>query len=178
MKPRHIALSVLACAAVLTAGCERFDMGPFFDDKNYITVSQATYGAADALATQAKNTISQSTVLVSSPVSMIGNPEATTLGKQIQNNVAARFVQLGYTVVETPPSGSYSTISGDYTTVRNDVLINLRITDMKRGQILAAHDYRMPLTNEVRDFIKADQPEDEEGGLKPLGNIFGESFAR
>jgi len=165
-----LALSVQGCMS-------RFDMGPL-SSQPQVSLSQSSYGAADMLATQAQNIISQNTTIVAEPLAHLKQPGVETLlGKQLGNNMAARFVQLGYTVLETPPAGqtNYSKLGGNYTQLGDDILANLRIVDNTSGRIQAAHEYKLPFTKEVRRLLDADKPEEEKKG--GLGNIFGSGWA-
>ena len=172
-------LSLILLSSVAITACDRFDMTPLFiSSEDKLSLSHSVYGATDAMATQAKHTVTLNTVLVIGSVSEIGRPGLdTALGQQIKNTMSNRLVQLGYQVLDAAPEdGDYSQVTGDYTIISNDVLINLRITDMKKGRILAAADTRMKINNEVRDLIKIDELNDPEY-RKPFGNFFTQGWA-
>lgn len=185
MRTRAAVYAALLASAFLAGGCERFDMAPIFASDPKITVTQSTYGAVDALVTQAKNNLNPAKPLMAGQITPIGqapvqDAKPAQLGQHIRNNVTSRFVQLGYVVSDTIPAGSggFARISGDYTVIGSNVLVNLRVTDGASGQILGAHDFRLPVTREVREFIKADTTPEADQGVKPLGDIFTEGYVQ
>ncbi len=44
-------------------------------------------------------------------------------------------------------------ITGTYVVARNEVLVNLRLMEASSSRVLAAHDYRMPMTRDVRSLV-------------------------
>lgn len=54
-------------------------------------------------------------------------------------------------------------ITGTYVEARNEVLVNLRLLDAATSRIIAAHDYRLPKTRDVRSLIDGDSSNFEPG---------------
>ena len=52
--------------------------------------------------------------------------------------------------VQTPSSAATAAIGGTYALTGSTVLVNLRLTDTRNGRILAAYDYTLPMTGDVR----------------------------
>ena len=148
-------------------------------DKNQ-SLTQSSYTAADMLIQQSRSLISQETPFEIGVLTDLDNPnERTNFGRVVTDQIASRFVQLGYTVQDvsgatmTPPSDgespSYiqatpatgrdgigrSVITGGYAVARDAVLVNLRIIDPESGKVVAAYDYSVPMTRDVRELVKS-----------------------
>lgn len=108
--------------------------------------------------------------------------EVTPFGQQLANHIGSRFVQLGYNVQSLPlppgmispasipvqlehpgapqprymgmkPSGGGEALAtGTYTRGKNDILISLRVIQSPDQRVIAAYDYTLPLTRELRDL--------------------------
>lgn len=144
-------------------------------------VAESSYGAADMLVQQSRSFITQQTPLEIGVLTDLDNPnERTNFGQIVAEQIASRFVQLGYTV--SAPSGSgappgmdamgtgqpagmmgmpgRAVITGRYAVARDEVLVNLRIVEADNGKVLAAYDYNVPKTRDVRELVKSQADKD------------------
>lgn len=153
-------------------------------------LTDSSYAAADMLIRQSRNTLSTETPVEAGILTEVNAPGTyTAFGKLITSQIGARFVQLGYnvstlsyqgmagaenTVMQTAPQGqTYSAmpakppakiiISGAYALGRKDVFINLHLIEVDTGRILAAYDYSLPLSSDIKELSKT-APE-KEGGI-------------
>jgi len=110
--------------------------------------------------------------------------EATAFGRVVTGQIGARFVQLGYNVSSGLPGGGMAgamdgdaaygatydaasmdsgmgapvagpvLIAGQYALAKKTVMINLRLTEIQTGRVLAAYDYSMPLNSDIKQLSK------------------------
>ena len=150
------------------------------------TMAELTYRAADMLSQQTQVVLTRDAPLLIGHINDISRPNLSPpLGKAIGGQLAARFVQLGYTVAATsfdevnagapafagssvpvydaaayvpsPPAHAppAATLSGHYAVADDVVLVNLRLLDVNANKVLAAYDYTIPLTGDVRQLSRA-----------------------
>lgn len=177
-------VALTACTAGILAN------GAFSGDRPHLNLTEASYRAADMLAQQSQAFVTRDTTLTLGPIADIRNPSMVTpLGRTLGNQVAARFVQLGYHVsgasydemnggvppgmtpgVLNPPSGgaygggyggtgqqaAQATLTGQYAVADSDVLVNLRLIDVAQGRVLAAYDYSLPLSRDIKELARLD----------------------
>lgn len=128
--------------------------------------------------------------------------EITPLGQQLANHIGARFVQLGYNVQSLPlppamgampsmplpldasgapqprqmgmkPSGGGEALAtGTYTRGKKDILVSLRVIQSPDQRIIAAYDYTLPLTRELRDMALS-AAERKKRDENPVGDFLG-----
>lgn len=128
--------------------------------------------------------------------------EVTPFGQQLANNVGARFVQLGYNVQSLPlppgmvslssaplpldqsgapqprqmgmkPSGGgEALVTGTYMRGKNDILVSLRVIQSPDQRVIAAYDYTLPLTRELRDLTLT-AAERKKRDENPVGDFLG-----
>lgn len=84
--------------------------------------------------------------------------EVSPFGKVILQQVAGRWVQLGFDVVGGfgRPRRGEAVLTGQYARTGGHVLVNLRLVEAGSGRILAAYDYTIPATGEVTDLLRND----------------------
>lgn len=177
---RLFAMAGLVLALLLTVGCSAIMESGMMRKKEQ-GLSQSSYGAADMLIQQSRSLITPETPLEVGALVDMDNPgEITSFGRIVAEQIASRFVQLGYNVtteaqpgelpqalpqtsmpapVFTMPRGdtyqsSRSVITGRYAVARDGVLVNLRIIEVDTGKVLAAFDYNVPKTRDVRELVK------------------------
>lgn len=166
-------LLLSGCTALMATGQGRSIEG---------LLTESSYGAADMLIQQSRTLISTDTPLAIGVLTDLDSPnEQTNFGRMVAEQIASRFVQLGYNVTaapgtgEPPPSvsgaqggygqGGYasrqgtdkagpSVITGTYAVARNAILVNLRIVESASGKVVAAFDYPVTLTRDVRELAK------------------------
>jgi hypothetical protein len=146
------------------------------------TMAELTYRAADMLSQQTQAVVTRDSPLQIGHINDITRPNLSPpLGKAIAGQLAARFVQLGYSVSATsfdemnggmpvpvaiPPAygGAYvspplnapatAILSGHYAVADDAVLVNLRLLDIAANKVLAAYDYSIPLTRDVKELSR------------------------
>jgi hypothetical protein len=160
-------------AALLCGGCNPYSLGvaasPLFVKTQHVNLLNASYAAADVLATQTKQKFDKNRTLSILPFTeivdenrkpvVLRNPK---LGAVMMDQLQARFVQLGYRIVDgtgTAPSGI---LTGVYEVIGNDLAVRLRLKDAKTGELYGMYDYWMPVTSDIRRYM------DERGGGIPL----------
>jgi hypothetical protein len=175
----RIAIALLA-AVMLPACTAAALMGGSDADKYKPTLAEASYRAADMLSQQTQAVLGRETPLQIGAISDIASPAAAApFGRTVASQLAARFVQLGYNVSASsydemsggapaalpmaPPSGaaygayggpapSSATLTGQYAVAKDDVLVNLRLLDTASNKVLAAYDYSMTMTGDIREL--------------------------
>lgn len=167
------AISLSACAKV--SG----DLAHFQDLFNPpVNLTEYNYSAADAIVGQAKGSVSLNTPLavgVLQPVNLKPSEKIPPFGKVSADQIGARLVQLGYNVKDAGlgveravhmserdhldmarDNGADAAITGNYTISTYDVLVNLRLTRVADGRVLAATDYRLPLGSDTYQLVGRD----------------------
>lgn len=162
----------------LAGGCTASVLGGSAEPQQ--SLAQINYAAADMLIQQSKSLVTADTPLQAGSLTDLDHPgETTAFGSMVAQQVGARFVQLGYNVSENggaapggamyDPAPAYGNatagtrnmaasgpveISGQYAQGKKTVIVNLRLTEQQTGRVLAAYDYNVPLTSDVRQLAK------------------------
>lgn len=143
-----------------------------------VNTTEYNYGAADALIGQAKGLVSLNdpiSIGTLHPVNLKPTERIPPFGKVVADQIGTRLVQLGYNVNDLGigvadanemterdwisqgmASNSAAIITGNYTISEYDVMVNLRMLNVKTGRILAATDYRVPLGSDTYKMINRD----------------------
>jgi hypothetical protein len=126
-----------------------------------VNLTDMNYGAADMMASQSVYLINKRTSIAIKeldntnkivPEGMEHVPPAT-FGKVVAEQVGARFVQLGYNVVDGNSRSAQAKISGFYSVVGEKVQVSLRL-QKSDGRILSAYNYSIPRWDpEVKDML-------------------------
>lgn len=147
--------------------------------KRETVLTQSSYAAADMLIQQSRSFITPATPLEIGALTDLDNPnELTNFGNMVAQQIASRFVQLGYNVSatadltgapsamgEAPPSYAMPgttaapgrlVITGRYAVARDAVLVNLRLIEAATGKVAAAYDYTVPKTMNIRELTKTE----------------------
>ncbi|MGF1529149.1 MAG: FlgO family outer membrane protein [Candidatus Competibacterales bacterium] len=145
-------------------------------DSNLISQS---YEAAEALLGQAEYLRdTQQPLLMATFVDINALETSSSLGRMIAEQVASRFVQLGFAVKEmklresifivqnggefalsrsildiSQSHDAAAVIAGTYAIGRNSVFINARLVRAIDGRVLAAYDYTLPLGPDTRALV-------------------------
>ena len=168
------ALHALAlCTALLGGGCTAAavvagaaSQGLFLEqDSNFTQQSNA---AADYLVGQARTYLERRDLIIAEPFNDVDQPGMSSeLSKTLPEQIGIRFSYLGYqmdlssvaTSADTnylkPPASVGSpdfVLSGTYKRRRNEMDVNVRLTDIRTKQVIAAFDYIMPWTREVSEL--------------------------
>lgn len=191
---RSIVFSLFLVLALATA-CTRY--GGLQTGSN-TAIQSASYKAANELSKQSgapQGTLAIATISDSSLIET-----SSPLGRMISDQLGARFVQLGYNVSEVrlrndinvqqsydgvwdgeyvlsrdrtqlaAKTNARSVVSGTYVVGSDSVLVNLRMIDVTSARVLAAYDYSLPMTDDVRRLVRS------EGGSSAAG-VFNSGWA-
>lgn len=177
MKKSHmiritLILPLLFAGMVSLGACSGTALQNDFFTGQEVNLTESSYGAADMLAQQSRSFVTPETPLQIGRLSDMRAPQdMTAFGRIVASHVGSRFVQLGYNVVNVmpvpvtvpgqevsnamqqtaPPGGAM--ITGQYAIARRDVMINLQVIDGQSGRLLAAYDYSVPMTADVKALL-------------------------
>lgn len=172
---RLIAILIVV-AGLAVAGCARAPKREPIRDSNLVSQS---YQAADALLSYTPWLRNQNApLLVASFVNVNSMEHSSALGRIIGEQIAARFAQQGYTVIElklrenifvkqnagefvlsrdvkaiSQKHNAAAVIAGTYAIGRHNVFVNARLIRAVDGMILAAYDYRLPLGPDTKALV-------------------------
>jgi hypothetical protein len=161
MKRQLLVLLIVTIIMPLSACSALIDPGPSRSKHNALAVSN--YAAADMLIQQSRSFITTETPLMIRPIKDLDYPdEYTNFGRLVSEQIASRFVQLGYNVTtqtstdqdpgNTPNVNTY--ISGHYAVARDALIVHLQVLASETGKVLAAYDYSVAKTRDVRELAK------------------------
>jgi hypothetical protein len=168
---------LLLISALMIGGCNpTFLAGvatPIVWQKKHVNFTNANFAAADTLVYNSANRLKKNRPLVvhdlheimpvKDPTSIYPQTELyknPRLGKIITEQLRTRMIQLGYNVMDgyAGGTGQAAELNGVYE-VTGDALsagklnISLRLTDKKTGRLLGIHDYSLPVTSEIKDYM-------------------------
>lgn len=157
--------------------------GSLFRTRENPSMAELSYRAADMLSQQTQGSVTRDTPLrIGRIVDIASSNASTPFGRTVGSQIAARFVQLGYTIsaasydemnggmtaaapeIMTPPGVSYDNayapapvtanviLTGQYAQAEDEVLVNLRLLDTAANKVMAAYDFSMPLTRDIREL--------------------------
>jgi hypothetical protein len=177
------ALMLFSCFII--SGCAASMVANEVFDGHHTNLKQNSYAAADMLAQQSRETIRRdSPIKIGTLLDVHNNKKAdTSFGKLIPSQVGARFVQLGYNIMTASPMSMnytqaqmkdmqlshdssnnndhiYAVITGSYALGKKDVYVSLQLVEYQSGKILAAYDYSLPLSSDIKKLAKRDSERD------------------
>jgi TolB-like protein len=179
MRARLAGITVLALALGSLTACTAAFLdtaahGIFTQEKTNLT--EKNYAVADYLIGQAQTYINRHhDTIRATPLADRNQPEMDSkIGRIIPEQIGVRFSQLGYSVDLASVSTSEDTavltpgtkrderkpdflLSGSFTRGRSDMDVSLRLIDAANNRVVAAFDYKLPLTRDVND-LAAPQP--------------------
>lgn len=180
-------MSTKTCSFLLTAwllgGCTAAAYGPI--EKPAIGLDQYidnTYAAVDKLVDQldkqSHRVRKEEPILVATLVSVDELDTSSRLGRSVSEQVAARFTQKGYPVIEVKLRGNLfvkrgegelllsrelseisqshrasAVVVGTYAPASNFVHVNLKVVASEKQVVLAAADYGLPLDNNTKALL-------------------------
>ncbi len=143
-----------------------------------VNVTEYNYSAADDLVGQARGNLPLSTPIgigVLYPTNLKPHEKTPPFGQVSTEQIATRFVNLGYNIRDMGISlqesanlsertwlerantnGAVVILIGNYTVSDYDVLINVRLVDVKGGRVIAATNYRVPLGSDTYQLLNRD----------------------
>lgn len=180
------ALRLATVAGLLSlSGCAAFDpsgrpekVEPTYEAAAQSDFINANYKAAEVLIAQFAKYASEGTMIVATVVNIDSLEHSSTLGRLVSEQVAARFGQRGYTMVEMKfrnqvymkrnegellltreisevarQHQAQAVIVGSYGVSSDTVFINIKVVQPGTNTVLAAHDYALPLNRDVRSML-------------------------
>ena len=143
-----------------------------------VNVKEYNFAAADDLVGQAKPTLTLSMPIAvgnAQPLNLKTGEKTPPFGRYTADQITARLIQLGYNVtdigvdtragffmterdwIETGrSSGADVIVTGNYTISEYDILVHLRMINLRNSRLLAATDYRIPLGSDTYQLINRD----------------------
>jgi hypothetical protein len=172
-------LALLAGIAALgLAGCanpQSLRQEPTWEQAANNPLVPANYKAADVLLGQLKSLGRGQPLIVATVVNIDALDQSSTLGRLISEQVAARFTQVGYQMVEMKFRNSVyvkrnqgelmltreikdlaqsydaqAVIVGTYGQSDDFVFVNLKVDQPASNVVLAVHDYVLPLNASIK----------------------------
>jgi TolB-like protein len=167
------ALSLTACANTTSA----YDSAAAHrDEADFITTN---YRAADQLLTLVAPKLPKgASVIMATLVNIDALESSSTLGRGVSEQLTTRFSQAGYNMIEMKFRGSVymkrnegelmltreisqvaksnnanAVVVGTYAEAGSAVFVNLRVIDPNTDTVLAATDYALPMTRDVRSLL-------------------------
>lgn len=182
---RSLLLTAFSCIAVVSlTGCSGTPgqkPEPTWEQAANNPLIPANYKAADALLAQVRASLGKSQPLIIATVVNIDNlDQSSTLGRLISEQVATRFTQAGYRMVEmkfrnnvyvkrnqgelmltreikdlAQSHDAQAVIVGTYGQSDDYVFINLKIIQPANNIVLAVQDYVLPLDSSTKALLRS-----------------------
>jgi len=146
-----------------------------FFQREDVNLKEKNYAAADYLTQQTREFIKDGQLVRAEPLIDNQAPQiGTALARVIPEQVGVRLSQLGYTMDLRPVAGETEEanylkpgsaaavrqasfiLSGTYVRQRRDVAVNLRVTRVNDGRVVAAFDYMMPVDREISRMLESE----------------------
>lgn len=174
---RAILFAAVAMTPFVLSGCAQALLESGIFDGQSVNLLESSYGAADLLAHQAKGTLIPGTpihtgiltnlypqsAMVSAGAADGSKPynpaQPAPFGKIITGQVGARLQQLGFNVIgdgKAAKKAGDAVLTGQYARANGHVLVNLRLLESGTGKVIAAYDYKLPVTGEISDLLGTD----------------------
>lgn len=179
MANKSLVVVLFGVAAFALASCSNSPASrvePTWEQAASNPLVPANYRAADALLGQVKPILARGQPLIAATVvSIDALDQSSTLGRLISEQVAGRFTQAGYQMVEMKFRNSVyvkqsqgelmltreikdlakshdaqAVIVGTYGQSNDFVFVNLKVIQPATNVVLAVHDYVLPLDSSVR----------------------------
>lgn len=138
------------------------------------------YAAADKLLAQLQHNLGPNNTLIIATLANIDQLESSsTLGRIISEQVASRFTQKGYRMVELKfrnnlyisqgegelmltrqvselanAHDAQAVVVGTYAQASNSIFVNLKVVQPNSNIVLAVHDYVLPLDDNNRQMLR------------------------
>lgn len=166
------------CAGLTIAGCSLLDL----TSMGYSGLIQSNYAASDVLVANSKGFLIDGVpVVVTTVVNIDELEQSSTLGRLIGEQVSARFAQTGIKVVEmklqkaiyikkgqgelmltreikdlAASHNAQAIVVGTYSRAATAVFVNLKIVQPESNIVIAAHDYSLPLNDNIKELLEQD----------------------
>ena len=184
MVAKSVLSAVSICMLATLAGCSDGPprkVEPTWEQAAGNPIGPANYKAADSLMAQLRTTLTQGqSLIVATVVNIDALERSSTMGRLISEQVAGRFTQAGYRMVEmkfgnavyvkrdqgemmltreinnlAKSYDAQAVIVGTYGESSDFVYVNLKVIQPTTNVVLAVHDYVMPLDSTVRSLMRS-----------------------
>lgn len=165
--------------ALTLGGCATDFAAPSQARQGEIDFIAANYTAADNLLRLVAPKLPKgASVIMATVVNVDALESSSTLGRGISEQVTSRFSQAGYTMIEmkfrdsvymkrnegelmlarevshiAKTNNANAVIVGTYAEAGANVYVNLKVIDPNTDTVMAATDYMLPMTNDVRSML-------------------------
>lgn len=180
--PPRLTLVALLLATCL-AGCAEAPPSAVAPRRPAVDITRGSYAAADALAAQLRTVLSpEAPLVVATLVNINRLDESSPLGRLIAEQVAGRFVQGGYRVIEVKlrsqlymkrnegeliltrevrdiarQHNARAIVAGTYAESADRVFVNIKAIELDSNVVLGAVDYQIERDALVRSLLPARQ---------------------
>ena len=183
MLPKFMFIALSGVAALGLAACAdgpAKKVEPTWEQAANNPLVPANYRAADALLAQIRPSVGNGQPLIMATVVSIDALEkSSTLGRLISEQVAGRFTQAGYRMIEVKfgnaiymkrdqgelmltreisnlakSHDAQAVVVGTYGESNDYVFVNLKIVQPSTNTVIAVHDYVMPLDSSMRSLLR------------------------
>lgn len=175
----RVLITVFIFIAVGLGGCAQWRSTNTTAAEDDLDLIISSYQAADALLAQVPWLKQQRRPLLTATFVNVDSLETSSgLGRMVAEQVAARFVQKGFTVIEVKLRGNVfvkenagefvlsrsvneisqthnvaAVIAGTYAVGRNSIYVNARLIRAADSLVLAAYDYTLPMAPDTRALL-------------------------
>lgn len=180
---RTLVFAGLLCLG-LTGCVGTMPNGPTYETTTENRFIPSNHKAAEALIGQLANkpSLAGSSLIVATLVNIDSLETSSTLGRVVSEQIASRFSQHGYKVVDmrirnniyikkdqgellltreirdlAQQQSAQAVIVGTYGESTEVVFINVKVVDPASNQVLAVHDYALPRDSIVKSMLKTTQ---------------------
>ncbi|MBK9953802.1 MAG: hypothetical protein IPP18_01290 [Rhodocyclaceae bacterium] len=180
----RIGVPPLLTLALLLAACAGTEVPPTTTARRpAVDITRVSYAAADALAAQIRPQLApEAPLVVATLVNLNRLDESSPLGRLITEQVAGRFVQGGYRVVEVKlrsqlymkrnegeliltrevrdiarQHNARAIVAGTYAESADRVFVNMKVIELDGNVVLGAVDYQLDRDALVRSLLPARQ---------------------
>ncbi|MEO5350253.1 MAG: FlgO family outer membrane protein [Magnetococcus sp. YQC-3] len=151
-------------------------------EQRHLGLEEASYLAADSMVMQIKDKFHvRQTILPASFVDDKNLEQSSAMGRMLAQQVASRFTQAGYSVIEiklrktvrlvkgegegqfllsrelekiAESHSASAVLVGSYVATPSQLFVNTQLILVKGGIVLASQDYKIPLTRELRALLE------------------------
>lgn len=175
-------LLLVLSSALLLPGCQAASVGsaavPIIFQKRHVNLVNASYAGIETLVQKSSTRLDRNAAFVVHPLREIlhkpqddgtGIPRLErkanpNLGKALTNRMATRARELGYNVVKSDVSprsgvevnGIFDLYGGYFLGRDQKMKVTLQLSDIATSKILSEHDFIIPVTDEVREYMDQD----------------------
>lgn len=151
-------LAILMLTSFVLSGCDKVaaplisagdDINKYLRG-NEVNIRERSYAAADYLTQQIDSYARKHDPFYVMPLTERGGHNLTSaFGRQVSDQLAERFRQLGYNVVDDPTHAHNAYALGGTYQIQRDVDIRLEVERKLDNRVIAAFDYKIPKSGSI-----------------------------